>query len=382
MAEKSVLCCLSDSGGAHRTIAEALRENLDGDFKFEVVDLYRATSRFCSSSVGSYPRLLRGFPRFYNFFYDLNDSRLGWDFFYGCFIRRRMKERTKRILLERKPDVVVSLSALTSRIVADSIHETDLEGTVPLVVLVVDPFTVHRAWIESRSDLVLVASLKAKDRLVANRVRENMIKIVRYPIRAGFCEARDREDLRMRYGITKGAQVALVMGGGDGVLPVDKISGALLGASSSMHVIAVAGRNDTLHRRLQGAAGLWSGRLTAAGHSDHIPEFMTVSDVIITKPGPSTIMEAIESELPIVLTGFISRQERGNVDYVLSRGLGVYIEQRTIAEACRLCSDKKWISQVKANMRREKTTFTETIAPDSIRAVLDGHDETGIHQVS
>jgi 1,2-diacylglycerol 3-beta-galactosyltransferase len=51
---------------------------------------------------------------------------------------------------------------------------------------------------------------------------------------------------------------------------------------------------------------------------------MRAADVIVTKAGPSTIAEALNAELPIILYAKLPGQEDGNVDFVLSEGVGVW----------------------------------------------------------
>jgi 1,2-diacylglycerol 3-beta-galactosyltransferase len=51
---------------------------------------------------------------------------------------------------------------------------------------------------------------------------------------------------------------------------------------------------------------------------------MAASEFIITKAGPSTIMEACASGLPLLLNGYIPGQEEQNVRYVVREGAGAY----------------------------------------------------------
>ena len=55
-----------------------------------------------------------------------------------------------------------------------------------------------------------------------------------------------------------------------------------------------------------------------------MPDFMRAADVIVTKAGPGTIAEALNAELPIILYAKLPGQEDGNVDFVLSEGVGVW----------------------------------------------------------
>ncbi len=63
-------------------------------------------------------------------------------------------------------------------------------------------------------------------------------------------------------------------------------------------------------------------RLWAAGFVHNMPEWMSASDMIITKAGPGTIAESLICGLPVLLNAFIPCQEEGNVTYVLDNKVG------------------------------------------------------------
>jgi UDP:flavonoid glycosyltransferase YjiC (YdhE family) len=69
--------------------------------------------------------------------------------------------------------------------------------------------------------------------------------------------------------------------------------------------------------------------MSVFGFTDRISDLMAVSDVIITKPGPGTINEAIAMKVPILLdnTDITLFWERANVDFVLKYGVGQKIKK-------------------------------------------------------
>ena len=63
--------------------------------------------------------------------------------------------------------------------------------------------------------------------------------------------------------------------------------------------------------------------MTILGYSDEIPSLMRAADLLVTKAGPGTIAEASAAELPVIVYDFVPGQERGNLDYVRTNGIGV-----------------------------------------------------------
>jgi 1,2-diacylglycerol 3-beta-galactosyltransferase len=53
-------------------------------------------------------------------------------------------------------------------------------------------------------------------------------------------------------------------------------------------------------------------------------QLMQAADLIVTKAGPGTIVEALNSHLPLVLYSRLSGQEDGNVSFVTDHGAGLW----------------------------------------------------------
>jgi UDP-N-acetylglucosamine:LPS N-acetylglucosamine transferase len=68
--------------------------------------------------------------------------------------------------------------------------------------------------------------------------------------------------------------------------------------------------------------------MTVMPFTDRVPDLMAVSDLIITKPGPGTITEAMAMRLPILIdsTTPILSWEKANIDLIMNYGIGDFIE--------------------------------------------------------
>ena len=77
----------------------------------------------------------------------------------------------------------------------------------------------------------------------------------------------------------------------------------------------------------------------AYGFVDNIQELMSVSDMIVTKPGGLTISELLAMELPPIFISAIPGQEAGNIEALKTYGLG--IEAESVEEVRRIALDYK-----------------------------------------
>jgi processive 1,2-diacylglycerol beta-glucosyltransferase len=176
--------------------------------------------------------------------------------------------------------------------------------------------TVHSGWVHPHVDRYLVTSLPA-----ASSVRRFLpgaeIAIVPAPVRRQFFAAPSKSDARRAHAISDTARCVLLMGGGWGLGPLHHVARSLAGAG--VEVIAVAGRNARLHRRLTQLAAS-TPRVHAFGYVDSIDELMAASDLVVTTPGANTIAEARVIGRPLALLDVMPGHGRENIQHELERG--------------------------------------------------------------
>lgn len=358
---KKILCVMSDVGGAHRSAAEAMGEALQREyshdsFSFEIVDLYQVAGGFCNFSVKSYPFLVNHYTGVYNRFFDFADHRLTWDFFYKVFIYPFMIGKIVPFIEQIKPDVILSTYALCNRLVLDAVEELNLADRVFKVMLVLDLFDVHRSWAEPRADLTIVPTAEAKKKIVQCGVPPSKVKQWGFPVKPRFQDDIQPQRVRERLGLKGDCFTTLIMGGGEGVDYTYQIVKGLVEGNLNTQLIVIAGRNARLRSELQELQQRTDTRMVVFGYTDKVHELMSVSDVVITKPGPTTLMEAMTKELPVIITGTPARQELHNIDYVRDKRIGYALKkgEAFVPLLQKLIDSPNEIERLKGNIRREK----------------------------
>jgi len=90
-------------------------------------------------------------------------------------------------------------------------------------------------------------------------------------------------------------------------------------------LLVVTGRNTSLRSDLQRLQ--LPSHVHVYGFVDNMEQLMAASDVVVTKAGPGTLMEALVMQRPVIITEAVGMQERGNIQFVVERGLGAYAHQ-------------------------------------------------------
>jgi 1,2-diacylglycerol 3-beta-galactosyltransferase len=199
---------------------------------------------------------------------------------------------------------------------------------IPFVTVVTDLTTAHPLWFHREVDAVYVASENTRQMALKAGVDPARIHLLGLPIRPAFARPpRPKADLRAELGMALELPAVLLMGGGEGVGPVEEIAAACDASLSATgrpigQIVVICGRNKALQERLTTRA--WRTPARVNGFVDNMPDWMHACDCIVTKAGPGTIAEALICGLPIILSGFIPGQEEGNVPFVVENGVGVY----------------------------------------------------------
>jgi len=337
-----VLLLISDTGGGHRASADALsaalHEMYSGQVETRTVD-------FWTEIAG---RPFDKFPEGYSFLAKNPPLwRMAWQ--YGRFpLTRRVTEEISNACANNafraeidnyRPHLIVSVHPLTQFIPLRVINALPLEQRPVFVTVCTDLGGAHPTWFHRDADLVFVPSLSVKNIAVKCGVRPEKIRLLGLPVRKPFWKSeKDQHEMRTKLGLKTDLPTALIVGGGDGVGGVGKVATALaqriestLGEGDTAQIVVICGKNEKLAEKLRQQN--WGVPVRIEGFVNNMSDWMTASNLIISKAGPGTIAEALIRGLPIVLSGYLPGQEQPNVKYVTSNGAGEFARNpNTIAK--------------------------------------------------
>ncbi len=225
--------------------------------------------------------------------------------------RRRLVPRLRALLDTQPADLVVSVFATAASAVGA------LAGRYPSLrhVVFCTDVTPHRIWVQPNVHLYLVTS-GAAERAVRRFQPDANVVVITPPVRPGFYEPPPQAHARAALGVPVDERCVLLMSGAWGIGPIAETAQAL--ADSGLHVLAVAGTNARLERRLRAAARS-RPRLRPFGFSDQIPDLMAAADLVITSSG-DTCAEARAVGRPLLLLDVVPGHGRDNLQHELELG--------------------------------------------------------------
>lgn len=318
-----ILFLFSDTGGGHRSAAEAIIEAIHLEFpdQFEtkMIDIFREYAPLpLNFAPEIYPHLSRH-PRMWKIGYELSDEPRRMRIFYDVmwpYLRRAVHQ----LFRDNEVDLMVSVHQLVNT----PLLRARLNNDVRFVTVVTDLVTTHSSWYHPGADLVIVPTIPAKEKALRSGLPNEKVRVIGQPIAEKYIHQRKaKTELRESYGWKKDIVTILLVGGGEGMGNLFQHAFAINNANLPVQLIIVTGRNQPLKEKLELIE--WKIPVHIYGFVKEMPEFMQASDILLTKAGPGTISEAFIAGLPILLYSRLPGQEDGNIGYVVNQNAGYWV---------------------------------------------------------
>jgi len=122
-----------------------------------------------------------------------------------------------------------------------------------------------------------------------------------------------------------------------------------------LQIIAIAGKNIKIKKQFEELV-TESGsteNVKVLEYTNKVPELMSVSDLVITKPGGLTTTESLASGLPIIVINPIPGQEEDNARFLEKNDVAIWIKEdddvKTSLE--KIFNDREKLLKMKINAR-------------------------------
>jgi len=218
-------------------------------------------------------------------------------------------------------------------------------------------------------NLYCVAATATCARLSARGATAANLAVTGIPISNKFANPVDASDVCARLGLRDDQPVVLLLGGGFGWGPISETLAELDKVEARFQTVVVCGRNAELRGEV--AAQDRKHPTHVLGFVSNMNELMTVSDLVITKPGGLTTSEALASGLPMVVINPIPGQEAANSDFLLQAGAAIKvnrIEEMSIRVG-ELLGTKKLAAMSKAARAVGKPTAARNVCDEILRRI-------------
>ena len=315
MRKKILLMYITVRSG-HFHAAQALERGirlLNPEAEILTIDAFQYLNPILARMVDRlYMSVIQKLPELWDYLYDNPDvvKRSDW---LRKLLHRYDSPRLRALLDEFQPEAIACTQAFPCGLVADYKRERRL--TIPLYGVITD-FSPHAYWVSDQVDGYVVAAEESKKWLVNRQVSPHRIHTSGIPIDPRFAEPPNMDLIRRRLQVSNGVPTILLMGGGQGLGPILDAVKVLDAVDRPMQILVVAGTNEQLYHRLITTIPRLKHPVQVFGHVEFIADLMSVSNLIIGKPGGLTTSEALAKGLPIIVLNPIPGQEIKNANFL------------------------------------------------------------------
>lgn len=372
--QQKILILMSETGGGHVSLAEALRERLQSDYLIRIEDLL--------------PRLL---PRLYrsvtqkalwlwSSLYHLSDTpAVARSAHWG--IQPLVRPRLLPLLEGFQPDLVLSVHPLLTHAIKSVL---DLHvPRIPFAMLFCDPASTSATWYTERDAAAnFVPTSEMYAQALAHGFDPARLHEVGWPVRRQFTALVDvpREQIlanlnrTLQWDLDPARLTIFAASGAEGATHIERAARLALSMSQDVQVILASGVNWPLYHRCQGTRHLYAFPFTS-----QIAPFMAAAHLVMGRGSPNILFESLTLGKPFIATSCLPGQEEGNLRFIQQHALGWVALESTQLRAlmARLASDFSSEGTTFSTMRaavqvyrRKNSLASESLVPH-IRALLD-----------
>jgi processive 1,2-diacylglycerol beta-glucosyltransferase len=361
--KKKILVIYETAGGGHQAAAKAIDGALasmyPGEFEVVLMPVRAATdSQRVSHLMDVYNHLLKIKPSYSNMgmrvMNNLNVEKV------VVPLMPKVIKNLEKTFRDVKPDMIISVFGVVNYSAVQLLKKMGWYGKVPYVIWCTDLTKYFlRNWAVPDADLTIALHPEAKEQLIDYGVPENRIRVLSgLPVNKKFLTKRSKFEARQELGLDPTRFTVLISMGGVAVGATYVFTRQLALSGLPVQVIAVCGKNERLKLRTDKLAAKVDIPVKVFGFTDQMPLLMDAADVMIGKPGPGTIAEAIAKELPMLIDASHEpmAQEKGNLDMVVRQQLGLKIEKATpvVDQVRKLMENEELYLKIQDNLRRAK----------------------------
>jgi processive 1,2-diacylglycerol beta-glucosyltransferase len=391
--KKRIITFTSGGGGGHMSASRAVRSILQDNY--EVVDVYLLRDVLAPLDfVRQFSFEYSSAEDLYNYFIT---NRYVWFTntlcSYGKYAMPRKNKKISKLIADfidiNRPDLIISVIP----VVNSPILEVAKNKGIPLIIVPTDldnsMFIVSLNSAPTDYDLYRYI-LPFPDPAIMKTVDPAGLPADRiifggFPIRQEFFNKKNVKKLKNEFGIPLTKPVVTVLMGAAGSSTTYDYVRALSCSKHAMHVIVCLGRNESLRKSIEKIKLPYHVTMSIIGFTDQMPDIMAMSDLLITKCGTVSVMEAVHAQVPVLLdcTARAVSWEALNVDFITKHGFGQAVTTLSKLDSLleKYLFDREFYETCKNNLRNfEKPSFSETLPRVAEQLLRDANRQENLIQ--
>ena len=330
---KKILIFYAAYGGGHYSAAKSIKKYLDDNFEVqtEIVDCIEYINKVLNKiTTEAYKEMARKAPSLWGKVY--SNSQKGVLGHVSSRSNKVMAIKLKNLIKEKSPDLVISTHPFSSQMVSYLKRKNKINCKL---VTVLTDFAPHDQWLigHEYTDSFFVANSQMEEYLINYGVTPSKIYVSGIPLSEKFFQKFDKDKIFNEFNLDKTKPVILFFGGGEFGLGKDRtlqVLDALIHNLPTFQIVAISGKNQKMNagfKELVNSSNA-ENRVRVLDYTNQVPELMSISTIVVTKPGGLTTSESLASDLPLLVINPIPGQEEENAQFLEAHNVAVWLKKK------------------------------------------------------
>ena len=347
-------------GGGHLNAAKSINECLKNNYNdvdVELIDCMKYVNKTIEKvTTKAYNEMAKKAPWAWGRIY--SDSQKGPLAHITSRSNKFMAIKLLKLLREKNADLIISTHPFGSQMCSYLKRKGKIHAKIATIMT---DFAPHDQWLVGSdfTDYYFVAHEKMKTYLLSKGIEEEKVFATGIPLSNRFLQTYDKEKILAELNFKPEKKTILFFGGGEfglGKTRTVEIFEGFVKYCADMQIIAIAGKNEKMKLAFEKTVEKYkrNDSIIVFEYTSQVPEFMSVSDLVVTKPGGLTTTESLASHLPMVIINPIPGQEEENAEFLEQNGIAVWIKKEDNVEDIlkNLFSNPEKLESMKENTKK------------------------------
>ena len=357
-----ILIFYASYGGGHLNAAKSIHDCLKNDYKdknidVELIDCMKYVNKALEKmTTKAYNEMAKKMPWAWGRIY--SDSQRGPLAHITSRSNKIMAIKLLRLLREKQPDLIISTHPFGSQMCSYLKRKGKISAKIATIMT---DFAPHDQWLvgSDDTDYYFVAHENMKKYLLRKGIPNTKVFATGIPLSSKFLITFDKEKIFKELNLKPDKKTILFFGGGEfglGKTRTVEIFEGFVKYCTDMQIIAISGKNEKMKMAFEKIVSEYQrkGNVLVFEYTSQVPEFMSISDLVVTKPGGLTTTESLASHLPMVIINPIPGQEEKNAKFLVKNGIAIWIkkEDNVIEVLENLFSHPETLETMKENTKK------------------------------
>lgn len=356
---KKIIIFYASYGGGHLSAAKSIETYFKNNYQnidIKLIDCMKYINKTIEKiSTAAYREMAKKVPWAWGKIY--SDSQKGPLAHISSRANAIMAVKLLKLLKQENPDLIISTHPFGSQMCGYLKRKGKINSEIATILT---DFKSHDQWLVENNyiNYFFVSNNNMKYELMNRNIPEQKIFVTGIPVSEKFLKNYNKKEILNQLNFSENKKTILFFAGGEFGLGKSKtleIFEKLVSDFENIQIIAISGKNETMKNNFIKITNEYKRNhsVTILEFTDKVAEFMSISTLVITKPGGLTSTEALTSNLPMLIINPIPGQEEENAEFLEENKVAIWLKKDDDINSILniLLNDENIIKKMKDNTR-------------------------------